>query len=144
MIFYYLRKRNRRTVKNVLIYSLLIIKKYNTTVALSKFFKMKKRPHFKALITYNKTEDGGIVTPVSSGFRASFIFPFENRMYIASQTFPEAELVFPGDVINAEITLIGDDMLNDKLYEGMDFEVADQSGTIGSGVITTVYPGQVK
>lgn len=101
---------------------------------------MKKRPHFKALITYNKTEDGGIVTPVSSGFRASFKFPFENRMYIGSQTYPETELVFPGDVIPAEVTLIGDDIPNDQLYEGMDFELADQSGTIGSGVIKTVYP----
>ena len=123
---------------------MLIIKRYSTTVASSKFYKMKKRPHFKALITYKKTEDGGIVTPVSSGFRASFKFLFESRMYIASQTFPETELVFPGDVINAEITMIGDDILNDKLYEGMDFDIADQSGIIGSGVITTVYPMQTK
>ncbi len=101
---------------------------------------MKKRPHFKALMTYKATEDGGIVTPVSSGFRASLKFPFESRLYIASQTFPEAELVFPGDIINTEITLITDDIAIDQLYEGMDFKLEDQSGTIGSGVITTVYP----
>lgn len=103
---------------------------------------MKKRPHFKALMTYRTTEDGGIVTPVSSGFRVSLKFAFESKLYIASQTFPETELVFPGDVISAEITMISDDMPNDKLYEGMDFEFEDQSGTIGSGVITTVYPAQ--
>lgn len=100
---------------------------------------MKKRPHFKALITYNTTEDGGIVTPVSSGFRASLKFAFESKLYIASQDFPETELVFPGDIINAEITLISDDIAIDQLYEGMDFEFEDQSGTIGSGVITSVY-----
>ncbi len=101
---------------------------------------MKKRPHFKALMTYKTTESGGIVTPVSSGFRVSLKFPFESKLYIVSQTFPETELVFPGDVISAEITMITDDMMIDKLYEGMDFEIEDQSGTIGSGVITTVYP----
>lgn len=103
---------------------------------------MKKRPHFKALMTYKTTEDGGIVTPVSSGFRASLKFPFDTRLYMASQTFSETELVFPGDVISAEITMINDGTSSDKFYEGMDFEFEDQSGTIGSGVITTVYPVQ--
>ncbi|SMP25920.1 hypothetical protein [Chryseobacterium profundimaris] len=103
---------------------------------------MKKRPHFKALMTYKTTEDGGIVTPVSSGFRASLKFPFESKLYIASHTFPEAELVFPGDVTSAEITIINNDMY-DQLYEGMNFELEDQSGTIGSGIITTIYPQQM-
>jgi translation elongation factor EF-Tu-like GTPase len=103
---------------------------------------MKKRPHFKALMTYKTTEDGGIVTPVSSGFRTSLKFPFDTRLYMASQTFSETELVFPGDVISAEITMINDGTPSDKFYEGMDFEFEDQSGTIGSGVITTVYPVQ--
>lgn len=103
---------------------------------------MKKRPHFKALMTYKTTEDGGIVTPVSSGFRASLKFPFESKLYIASHTFPETELVFPGDVTSAEITIINNDMY-DQLYEGMNFELEDQSGTIGSGIITTIYPQQM-
>ena len=101
---------------------------------------MKKRPHFNALITYNKTEDGGLVTPVSSGFRAFFKFPFENDTYTASQTFPQNEPVFPGDAVNAEVALINADAMLEKLYKGMDFEIADNSGTIGSGVITMVYP----
>lgn len=101
---------------------------------------MKRRPHFNALITYHKTEDGGLVTPVSSGFRAFFKFPFEGEMYTASQTFPETELAFPGDAVNAEVTLITADTMIQKLYKGMDFEIADNSGMIGSGIITMVYP----
>ena len=36
---------------------------------------MEKRPHFKATITYLKTEDDAIVTPISSGFRTIIKFP---------------------------------------------------------------------
>ncbi len=59
---------------------------------------------------------------------------------MGSQTFPENEPVFPGDAVTAEVTLITADAMLGKLYEGMDFEITDNSGTIGSGVITTVYP----
>lgn len=101
---------------------------------------MKKLPHFKAMLTYYQPENGGRTTPVSSGFRASIKFPFESQLYIGIQTFSETELVFAGDTVNAEITLVGAEPFLEKLYEGMDFEFSDHSNTIGNGVITTVYP----
>lgn len=67
---------------------------------------MNKRPHFKATLTYFSTEDGGILTPVSSGFRTSIKFLYDHKEYIANQTFLETELVFPRDIVSADIILL--------------------------------------
>lgn len=100
---------------------------------------MKKSTHFKALINYISTEKGGLVSPVSTGFRAAFQFPFELKIYIGVHVFEEEELIFPGDSANLDITLVDAEGFLSKLYKGLDFEVSDNSGTIASGVITEVY-----
>lgn len=100
---------------------------------------MEKRPHFKATITYFATEDGGIITPVSSGFRAIIRFPYDNKELIANQTFLESELVFPVDTVNADVFLLEANETLDKIYNGLDFELLINSNTIASGVITAVY-----
>jgi len=99
---------------------------------------MRKAIHFKALINYFKTEKGGLVSPVSDGFRAVIKFPFELKSYIAVQTFNHTELIFPGDSVSIEVTLTDAEQFLEKLYEGMDFELIDNSGTIGAGIITEV------
>ena len=100
---------------------------------------MEKRPHFKATITYFATEDGGIITPVSSGFRAIIRFPYDIKELIANQTFLESELVFPGDTVNADVFLLEANETLEKIYNGLDFELLINSNTIASGVITTIY-----
>lgn len=100
---------------------------------------MKKIVHFIALINYYTTEKGGLVTPVSSGFRASFKFPFELITYIGVQEFTHTELIFPGDSEKVDVTLINADVFLGKLYTGMDFVISDNSGIIGDGVITTLF-----
>ena len=100
---------------------------------------MKKTVHFKALINYLSSENGGLVTPISSGYRSEIKFPFELRSYIGTQTFTETEIIFPGDIANIDVTLIGAEQFLEKLYRGMDFELSDNSGSIGNGVITKVY-----
>ena len=100
---------------------------------------MKKIVHFTALINYYTTEKGGLVTPVSSGFRASFKFPFELVAYIGVQEFTHTELIFPGDSEKVDVTLINADVFLEKLYTGMDFVISDNSGIIGDGVITTLF-----
>jgi translation elongation factor EF-Tu-like GTPase len=100
---------------------------------------MKKRPHFTATLTYLATEEGGIVTPVSSGFRCIVRFPYDNTEFLANQTFIDTELVFPGDIINADINLVGNPEILGKIYEGMDFDLFLNDNAIGNGVITTIY-----
>lgn len=100
---------------------------------------MKKPSHFKALINYYPTEKGGLVSPVSNGFRTAFQFPFELQTYIGVHTFEEDELIFPGDSVTIDITLMNAESFLDKLYTGMDFELSDNTGLIGNGVVTAVY-----
>ncbi|MBD8081474.1 hypothetical protein [Chryseobacterium caseinilyticum] len=100
---------------------------------------MKKPSHFTALINYYQTEKGGVVNPISTGFRASFQFPFELQTYFGSQNFEDPELIFPGDSVSVEVTLINAESFLSKLYTGMDFEISDNSGVIGNGVISEVY-----
>ncbi len=100
---------------------------------------MKKPSHFKALINYYPTEKGGLVSPVSTGFRAALQFPFELQTYIGVQTFEEEELIFPGDSATVDVTLINAELFLDKLYTGMDFELSSNTNTIGNGVIIAVY-----
>ena len=100
---------------------------------------MKKKPHFKAILTYLSTDEGGIVTPVSSGFRSVIRFPYDNQEIIANHAFSETELVFPGDSVNADILMLEAERVIEKIYEGMDFDLLINSNIIGSGVITQIY-----
>ncbi|MFY1045982.1 hypothetical protein [Chryseobacterium sp. GP-SGM7] len=100
---------------------------------------MKKNIHFKALINYYSIENGGLTSPISSGYRSSVKFPFELTPYIAVQEFHHSELIFPGDSAVIEVTLIGAEKFLEKLYNGMDFELEDNSGNIANGVITELY-----
>jgi hypothetical protein len=101
---------------------------------------MEKRPHFKATLTYLSTEDGGIITPVSSGFRAIIKFPYSNKDFIANQTFIETELVFPGDTVSADIFLLDAQEVLEEIYTGIDFDLLLNSNMIANGVITFIYP----
>lgn len=105
---------------------------------------MEKRPHFKATLMYLATEDGGIVTPVSAGFRIVVRFPYGNQECMANQTFLDQELVFPGDTVVADLILLNADEMAAKIYEGMDFELLINSNIIGNGVITEKYPTEDK
>ncbi len=100
---------------------------------------MNKKPHFKATLTYLATEDGGIVTPVSSGFRSVIRFPYDNQDFIANQTFTETEFVFPGDTVGADIILPDAKEALEKIYTGLGFDLLINSNIIGSGVITHIY-----
>lgn len=101
---------------------------------------MKKPSHFKALISYYATENGGIVNPVSTGFRASFHFPFELTAYTGIQTFEGEDLIFPNDSATVDVFLINAQTFLNKIYTGMDFEISDNSGNIGNGIVSEIYP----
>ncbi len=100
---------------------------------------MKKSPHFKATLTYRKTEDGGIITPISSGFRSIIKFPNNTKEIIANQTFIETEIVFPGDTVSTDIFLLQANEMLQKIYSGQDFDLLINSIVIGNGIITHIY-----
>jgi len=106
------------------------------------YFAMEKHLlHFKAQINYFSTERGGLITPVSTGYRSEIKFPFELNSYIAIQNFADTDLIFPGDLASVNITLMNAEPFLEKLYKGMDFQLSDNSGIIADGIVTEVYKG---
>lgn len=100
---------------------------------------MKKASHFTALINFYPTDHKGLVSPVSTGFRVSFQFPYELQSYLGALNFEEEELIFPGDSVSINVTLIDAESFINQLYSGMDFEIKDQSGGIGNGIVTETF-----
>lgn len=100
---------------------------------------MQKKPHFRAMVTYIHSDKGGLITPVSSGFRVNLKFPFESQTFIGIQIIEEEELIFPGDSLSIDFSLVADKLFLEKLYKGMDFEISDNFKTIGSGIISEIY-----
>ena len=99
---------------------------------------MDLRPHFTALLTYTSSEDGGRQTPALSGYRPGIKFPFHDGLFTGAQKFIDTDLAFPGDIINAEITLVDTEYLKGKIYEGLDFDFFEGSNRIGHGVIKKI------
>ena len=100
---------------------------------------MKITSHFTALINFYPTEKNGLVSPVSTGFRVLFQFPYELQTYLGALNFEEDELIFPGDSVSLNISLVNAESFITKLYSGMDFEILDQSGVIGNGIISETF-----
>ena len=90
---------------------------------------------FIATLTYHTPEQGGRKTPAKSGYRPQVKFDFDEMQTSGEQKFIDRELVFPGDVVEAEITIISVDYFANKLREGMSFEFREGGITIGVGNI---------
>jgi translation elongation factor EF-Tu-like GTPase len=103
---------------------------------------MKSKPKFAALLTFASTEKSGKTTPVSSGYRATIQFEFEQSDFNGMFDFLETELIFPGDVVSAEITLFNAETILSKLYEGQDFDFYEGEVLAGHGVVTKILDSQ--
>ena len=99
---------------------------------------MNSKPHFLALLTYFKSEDGGRKTPALSGYRPGIKFSFYNDLFTGIQKFIDTDMAFPGDIINAEITLLNTEYFKGKIYEGLDFDFFEGPNLIGHGVIKKI------
>lgn len=98
---------------------------------------MNARPHFSALLTFTPNKSTEDRTPASSGYRAALRFSSDQKLCLASMNFTEAELVFPGDSVTAEITLL-DSNAGSILYEGLDFDFYEAGKLVGSGVVSKI------
>jgi len=90
---------------------------------------------FIASLRYRTTEEDGRKTPAKSGYRPQVKFEFDDKQSFGLQVFIGRELVYPGDSVEAEITLLSIDHLENKLVKGMTFEFLEGTRVIGSGKI---------
>ena len=94
-------------------------------------------PHFRAQLTFAPDDDETTRSPVTSGYRAAIMFPFRQDSLIGIFNFTDVELAFPGDTVQAEITV--PELGHFKIYEGMDFEFYENTRIVGQGVVTKVF-----
>ena len=99
---------------------------------------------FVAALTYRTTEQCGRKTPAVSGYRPQIKFAFEEMQTSGEQTFIERKMVFPGDMVNAEIKLLSPEYFEHKLDYGMKFEFREGETVIGTGKILYVINERLK
>jgi translation elongation factor EF-Tu-like GTPase len=96
------------------------------------------KPHFIALLNFISEKEGGRKTPISSGYRTGIKFTFQSETILGEHHFIEADLVFSGDTVTAEIIMMDIEKLNGKLYNGLDFDFYEGEILMGKGVITKI------
>lgn len=99
---------------------------------------MKDDFDFIAYLRYRTTDEGGRMTPAKSGYRPQVRFDFEKITSSGRQVFINKEWVFPGDAVEAEITLLSPQFFENKLFEGLKFEFIEGSKIIGIGEIQKI------
>ncbi|WP_294276487.1 hypothetical protein [uncultured Chryseobacterium sp.] len=100
---------------------------------------MKIKSHFTAQLSFAPESEGGRSTPVSSGYRPTIQFPPQQEMITCVQNYPDTDLVFPGDTVQAEIALLNADEILGNLYEGQDFDFFEGPDLMGHGTITRIH-----
>ena len=104
----------------------------------NKEMKTNIPPDFIAVLTYKTHEQGGRSLPVVSGYRPGITFPFDKMQTTGQQIFMNKELVYPGDVVEAEIRIPSVEYFANQLTEGMTFNFSEGETIIGTGEIKQI------
>ncbi|MBB6111557.1 EF-Tu C-terminal domain-related protein [Mucilaginibacter lappiensis] len=99
---------------------------------------VKNSADFIAELKYLTTEDGGRSTPAFSGYRPQVKFAFSDMQTSGQQIFLNKEIVYPGEDVLAEITIISTEIFAGKLYSGLSFEFREGARVIGNGKIVEI------
>lgn len=99
---------------------------------------IEENPDFTAQISYLSTEEGGLKTPVSSGFRTKIKFEYIAREILGEQLFADDELVYAGDTVTAQIGLLSPELFTNSLTVGTTFDLIINEKTIATGVIKEI------
>jgi len=99
---------------------------------------LKKSVDFVAKLKYLKTEQGGRKTPAFSGYRPQVKFDFIEMQTSGQQVFMDQKIVYPGEEVTAEISLLSSAFLEKALFIGQSFEFREGSRVIGHGQIIEV------
>ncbi|PZR22991.1 MAG: hypothetical protein DI539_04215 [Flavobacterium psychrophilum] len=102
------------------------------------------QPDFIATLYYRTTEEKGRATAAKSGYRPTVKFPFDKMMTTGIQTFVGKELVYPGESIDAIISILSFEHFYNRLDVGMEFIFAEGQRIIGTGVIKEILNQNLK
>lgn len=93
---------------------------------------------FIAELLFKTTEEGGRKTPAQSGYRPHIKFDFDEILTSGQQIYINQEIVFPGDTVSAEITILAKKHFANKLEIGMHFTFSEGPKVIGTGTILEI------
>jgi translation elongation factor EF-Tu-like GTPase len=99
---------------------------------------------FIAELNYRTTEQGGRRTAAVSGYRPQVKFEFSEFQTSGQQTFLNKDEVYPGDKVEAEIKLLQPELFDDKLTEGMTFELREETRVVATGSVREIVNGRLK
>ena len=89
--------------------------------------------HAIATIYFLRTDEGGRSTPTFSGYRGQF--HYNNHDWDAAYWFA-SDPVYPGEEIEAMITLLSPDLHRRRLHVGMPFEIREGRDVVARATIT--------
>ncbi len=93
---------------------------------------------FIAELLFKTTEVGGRKTPAQSGYRPHIKFDFDEMLTSGRQIYINQKIVFPGDTVSAEITILATEHFANKLEVGMPFTFYEGAKVIGTGTILDI------
>jgi translation elongation factor EF-Tu-like GTPase len=96
--------------------------------------------HVTARIKLLKTEEGGRITWVRSGYRPNIRF---GDLYTdAALTFLDHQQVYPGDKCTVRVTFANPDYVRAHLKVGACFDITEGPRKVGEGVILSIPEDQ--
>ena len=95
-------------------------------------------PDFVARLTYRTTAEGGRIGPAKSGYHPQVKFDFSDIQTTTAQFFRDKKWIFPGDVVVAEMQMVGREHFAGQLEVGMRFEVREGSRVTALGEILEI------
>lgn len=99
----------------------------------------RQKPDFIANLNYKTSEQGGRKTPAHSKYRPLIEFPGLLPLTSGEQVFIDKKIVYPGETVKSEITILSVEAFKEKLYVGQEFifcEVPDRP--LGTGKILEI------
>ena len=90
----------------------------------------------EAEIYFLRPEEGGRKTPAYSGYRPQFFY--NDQDWDAPQTYPDTDMVNPGDTVRAYLAFLSPQEHFGKVHVEMKFEVREGARTVGKGTVTKI------
>ena len=93
-------------------------------------------PDIEVQITFLSTEEGGRRTPARTGYRPQFYY--DGKDWDAIHTYPDNELVHPGQSVRAFLTFLSPEYHVGKLWPGKIFQCREGQRVVANGVVLKI------
>ncbi|HET6262594.1 MAG TPA: elongation factor Tu [Chloroflexia bacterium] len=87
-------------------------------------------------ITWLTGKQGGRVKPIFTGYRPQFYY--DGRDWDAIHTYPDVELVIPGDTVRAYLSFLSPECHVGRLFPGKEFLIREGAHVVAEGRVTKI------